>query len=340
MMGNNNLDEVKVEWKLSDIYKNVEELKKDIEIELGLLQKLATFKGKLNNKKDILEFYSLDEKLSLIASKTSAYINLRLQKNMKDIEILKIDSEIEPKFKKAYKELIFVEDEILANDKELLEDILKDSEFERFNAVLRREFKAKGHTLTQEQKLLMNHIGSVMNFSNIYDIIENEIKFEKAEDKEGNLHEVTHSKYVPLMESKDRVLRKNAFDSMYNNYKNSEQSTTEIYLSEVKIETEFAKLLNYNSLLDRSTRADESTTKVYDALISSVNKNMKIYHKYHDLRKKVLGLKDYTSYDLYVNIIETADDKKYTIEEARDIILENLSILRRRIYISSKKSIF
>ena len=29
----------------------------------------------------------------------------------------------------------------------------------------------------------MNHIGSAMNFSNIYDIIENEIKFEKAEDK-------------------------------------------------------------------------------------------------------------------------------------------------------------
>ena len=59
-MVNNNLDEVKVEWKLSDIYKNVEELKKDIEIELGLLQKLATFKGKLNNKKDILEIYSID----------------------------------------------------------------------------------------------------------------------------------------------------------------------------------------------------------------------------------------------------------------------------------------
>lgn len=113
----------------------------------------------------------------------------------------------------------------------------------------------------------------------------------KQKIKTGNLHEVTHSKYVPLMESKDRVLRKNAFNSMYNNYKNSEQSTTEIYLSEVKIENEFAKLLNYNSLLDRSTKADESTTKVYDALISSVNKNMKIYHKYHDLRKKVLGLR-------------------------------------------------
>ena len=54
----------------------------------------------------------------------------------------------------------------------------------------------------------------------------------------GNLHEVTHSKYVPLMESKDRTLRKNAFNSMYNNYKNSEQSTTEIYLSEVKFENE------------------------------------------------------------------------------------------------------
>ena len=117
----------------------------------------------------------------------------------------------------------------------------------------------------------------------------------------GNLHEVTHSKYVPLMESKDSAHKmqlgnpllylKNAFNSMYNNYKNSEQSTTEIYLSEVKLENEFAKLLNYESLLDRSTRGDESSIKVYDALISSVNKNMKIYHKYHDLRKKVLGLR-------------------------------------------------
>lgn len=107
----------------------------------------------------------------------------------------------------------------------------------------------------------------------------------------GNLHEVTHSKYVPLMENKDRTLRKNTFNSMYSNYQNSEQSTTEIYLSEVKFENEIAKLLNYDSLLDRSTRGDESSIKVYDTLISSVNKNMKIYHKYHDLRKKVLELR-------------------------------------------------
>ena len=92
----------------------------------------------------------------------------------------------------------------------------------------------------------------------------------------GNLHEVTHSKYVPLMESNDRILRKNAFNSLYNNYKNSEQSTTEIYLSEVKLENEFAKLLNYESLLDRSTRGDESSIKVYDTLISSVNKKKNI----------------------------------------------------------------
>ena len=57
------------------------------------------------------------------------------------------------------------------------------AEFERFNNNLRHEFSLKGHILTQEQKLLMNHIGSAMNFSNIYDLIENEIKFEKAEDK-------------------------------------------------------------------------------------------------------------------------------------------------------------
>ena len=174
---------VKIEWDLTKIYSNIDELKKDIEKELNIIEKMTTFKGKLNNKKDIFDFFKLDEEAELISSKTTAYINLSLQKNMKDLEMLKIDSEIEPKFKKLFKKLIFVQDELLANDKEFLEKILKDPEFERFNNNLRHEFSLKGHILTQEQKLLMNHIGSAMNFSNIYDLIENEIKFEKAEDK-------------------------------------------------------------------------------------------------------------------------------------------------------------
>ncbi len=174
---------VKIEWDLTKIYSNIDELKKDIEKELSIIEKMTTFKGKLNNKKDIFDFFKLDEEAELISSKTTAYINLSLQKNMKDLEMLKIDSEIESKFKKLSKKLVFVQDELLANDKEFLEEILEDPEFERFNNNLRHEFSLKGHILTQEQKLLMNHIGSVMNFSNIYDLIENEIKFEKAEDK-------------------------------------------------------------------------------------------------------------------------------------------------------------
>ena len=173
---------VKIEWDLTKIYSNIDELKKDIEKELSIIEKMTTFKGKLNNKKDIFDFFKLDEEAELISSKTTAYINLSLQKNMKDLEMLKIDSEIESKFKKFSKKLVFVQDELLANDKEFLEEILEDPEFERFNNNLRHEFSLKGHILTQEQKLLMNHIGSAMNFSNIYDLIENEIKFEKAED--------------------------------------------------------------------------------------------------------------------------------------------------------------
>ena len=174
---------VKIEWDLTKIYSNIDEHKKDIEKELSIIEKMTTFKGKLNNKKDIFDFFKLDEEAELISSKTTAYINLSLQKNMKDLEMLKIDSEIESKFKKLSKKLVFVQDELLANDKEFLEEILEDPEFERFNNNLRYQFALKGHTLTQEQKLLMNHIGSAMNFSNIYDLIENEVKFEKAEDE-------------------------------------------------------------------------------------------------------------------------------------------------------------
>ena len=51
---------------------------------------MTTFKGKLNNKKDIFEFFKIDEEAELISAKTTAYMALRLQKNMKDLEILKL----------------------------------------------------------------------------------------------------------------------------------------------------------------------------------------------------------------------------------------------------------
>ena len=43
---------VKIEWDLTKIYSNIDELKKDIEKELNIIEKMTTFKGKLNNKKD------------------------------------------------------------------------------------------------------------------------------------------------------------------------------------------------------------------------------------------------------------------------------------------------
>ena len=56
---------VKIEWDLTKIYSNIDELKKDIEKELNIIEKMTTFKGKLNNKKDIFEFFKIIIKKSI-----------------------------------------------------------------------------------------------------------------------------------------------------------------------------------------------------------------------------------------------------------------------------------
>ena len=64
-MEKNKLDEVKVEWDLSHIYSSIDDLNKDIEKELSLTEKMITFKGKLNNKKDIFEFFKICKNISI-----------------------------------------------------------------------------------------------------------------------------------------------------------------------------------------------------------------------------------------------------------------------------------
>ncbi len=61
---------------------------------------------------------------------------------------------------------------------------------------------------------------------NIFSMLDNaDIKFPTIKVKEGNDVEITHGNFIPpLMESKNRDVRKAAFEGLYNTYKGFENT--------------------------------------------------------------------------------------------------------------------
>ena len=107
-------------------------------------------------------------------------------------------------------------------------------------------------------------------------------------------HQLTNGSFVPLLESSDRVLRRNAFETYYNRlgeYKNTIAATLDAQFKQLRF---FAGARKYETTLAASLDATEVPVEVYLNLIDAVHANMDKMYKYVALRKKLLpaGLED------------------------------------------------
>ena len=98
------------------------------------------------------------------------------------------------------------------------------------------------------------------------------------------------------------------------------------------------KVYNFDSVRKSSLYSDNIDIKVYDNLIDSVHNNLDKLFKYFALKKKLLNLDEIHLYDLYTKVIDE-DEKNYTYEEAKELVLKALNPLGED-YLEKAKSIF
>ena len=98
------------------------------------------------------------------------------------------------------------------------------------------------------------------------------------------------------------------------------------YRNHVKYMNTNAKIRGYKDAREAALFGSNVDGKIYDNLIDTIHKNLYIMDDYYKLKKEVLGLDEIHIYDIYTDLIRESS-KKYSFEEARDIVLEALSVL-------------
>ena len=121
----------------------------------------------------------------------------------------------------------------------------------------------------------------------------------------------------------------------YAKYKNTISNT---FKENVDYLVGMAKIEKFNSSLEASLFSDNIDTTVYNNLIETVHKNLNVLYKYYDLKKEILNLDELHLYDIYVELIKDLD-KEYSFEEAKEIVINALSILGDD-YINNLKKAF
>ena len=145
----------------------------------------------------------------------------------------------------------------------------------------------------------------------------------KGEDGQDIL--LTETNYTHLLQSKNKRVRKDAFNKYYDFYEKHKNSIATMYSSQVKQDEVLSKIRKYNNSLDASLFSDNININVYNKLINNMHKNLSIMDDFMAIKAKLNGETKLHMYDVYLNPLSS--DTKYSFDESKKIEFDALSIL-------------
>ena len=218
----------------------------------------------------------------------------------------------------------FATPEIMAiSDEDLDRFYSEKPELERYRRYLTNVRRMREHTLSAAEERLLAAAGEMSGVpSNIYSMFANaDIKFADAADAEGKTYPVRQGTFVSLEENPDRVLRKSAYESLYNSFNDYKNTAAGLLNAQNKQLKFFAEARKYDSAFEAALNRTNVPTSVYLNLIEAVHQNLDKMHRYVRLRKKLLGVDELHFYDIYMPLLGDLD-KYISIEEAKQTVYE------------------
>lgn len=314
-------------WAIEDIYADDSLWRADLEKLKAMPERLIAFKGKLSESGNtLLEFLTLSDEISVLCDSLGNYAQRKCDEDTANSVYQAMTGQLTNVYVEINSVLSFGTPELVSVSDVRMEELYTEAPgLELYRTHLDRIRKQRDHILSDaEEKILALSGEMAQSPENIYSMFSDaDLKFPDATDKDGVKHQVTHGSYIPLVQSKDRTLRKSAFESMYHTYDNFKNTCAATLSAQVKALNFYAKARKYNSTLEAALSDTDVPTEVYYNLINAVHENMHYMYDYVKLRKKIMGLEELHMYDLYTPVVPDFD-MKITFEQAKEIVFKAL----------------
>ena len=319
----------KYTWNLDVIYSNTTEFDKDYDLVIDKINSLKKYENTMmDNSDNFYDSIRLSFEIERLIDKLYCYVNLSFDLDTSNNNKQELCEKISNLRSKYSENSYFIVPSILKNDYSVIEKYIKENPLiKNYEISIREIYRYKEHILSDaEEKLLSSISKMVGNSYDTYELFKDcDMSFDSIEDENGKKVELNNSNYSLYIESKDRRVRKDTFNTLYKEYKKYTNTFASLISSNMKELSTLAKINKYNSAIEMSLFADDVDIKVYNNLIDSVHKHIDYIYDYYKLKKDILNLDDIHLYDVYVPIGNILD-KKYSYEEAKEVILKVLEV--------------
>jgi oligoendopeptidase F len=294
-----------------------------------LVEKAASHQGKLGESAAGLR-QALDDSMEArqVISRAASYAHLRKDENVADPARSAAFERAITAAIQASQALAFFQPELLQIPEERYNEFLKSPELEPYRHSLEDAARQRPYVRSVEVEQVLAQSAEIARtasdaFGSLNDA---DLDFGKIENEDGELIQLTRSRYQLLMESKNRDVRMRAYDALMSAYENHKNTTGSLLAGSIRNDNFYASVRGYESARASALLDDNIPESVYDSLVEAVSSSTATIERYYKLRSRLLGIDDLALYDLYVPL-SPEPERRFSIHEAVDTVLGSLSAL-------------
>ena len=326
-----NRAEIPVEdtWNLADLYPSDEAWEQDLQTLKKDGAALAAYAGRLGQAENLYAYLYAMEQADEKADRLGNYCMRKADEDTRDPVYQSMSGQFMSTVVELSAACSFETPEIMAIDDETLDGFYAVCPaLERYRRYLTDLRRLRKHVLSPAEEKLLAAAGEMSQApDNIYSLFADaDLTFQDALDSDGKPHPVSQGTFVACEESPNRVLRKNAYESLYTGFARFQNTAAGLLNAQNKQLKFFADARKYPSAFEAALNRTNVPTSVYRNLIEAVHQNADKMHRYIRLRKKLLGVDELHFYDVYTPLVADVD-AYIPFEEAKKAVYESLAPL-------------
>ena len=149
-----------------------------------------------------------------------------------------------------------------------------------------------------------------------------DFKFAPAVNGNGRKLEVTQSSIHQILGTPDRMARKTAWNSYMDRHLEFKNTLASNLGTSIKANVFHMRAHKHDSSLAASLFENNVSPDVFHNLINTFKKNLPVWHRYFEIRRRALGQSNITYYDMWAPLAKK--DVKLSFKEAVEMICEGL----------------
>lgn len=313
--------EEKYKWDLTDFFPNEEEFLKTYRKTQKNIEKLSQYVGCTKDAEKLYEFLNLEYLTISLWEDLYVYSYLIHDQELGNAEAIERKNQTEILNLELEKSIHFFAPELLKLSKKDYHQLFLDyPKLKEYQAALDLIYREKGHVLGEEEENIVSSLVSSMNhFDDMSSTMINSLHDYGHVMIDGEDVTIASNNYRYLMHNEDSSIRhlvRDQFQKKLSQYAPVHASFLSSYVS---YQNALAKIHHFPSSWDAKMFSLCLDEKVFHTLVQTIEKHLDSLQRFYDLKRRVLGLKELTPYDLSLELSQ--NEREYKIPEAQKLIL-------------------